>query len=84
MLTVAGYSVHDTIVVFDRIRENMIKGTIKDFEKIVDFSINETFVRSLNTSLTVTFRSLCPFPAGRLHNTLVCPGSFNWRHYRDI
>ena len=55
VLTVAGYSVHDTIVVFDRIRENMIKGTIKDFEKIVDFSINETFVRSLNTSLTVIF-----------------------------
>ena len=55
MLTVAGYSVHDTIVVFDRIRENTIKGTIKDFEQMVNFSINETFVRSLNTSLTVTF-----------------------------
>jgi preprotein translocase subunit SecF len=55
MLTVAGYSVHDTIVVFDRIRENTIKGTIKDFEQVVNFSINETFVRSLNTSLTVTF-----------------------------
>ena len=55
VLTVAGYSVHDTIVVFDRIRENMTKGTIKDFEKVVDFSINETFVRSLNTSLTVVF-----------------------------
>ena len=54
MLTVAGYSVHDTIVVFDRIRENTIKGTIKDFEQMVNFSINETFVRSLNTSLTVT------------------------------
>jgi len=55
MLTVAGYSVHDTIVVFDCIRENMTKGTNKEFEKVVDFSINETFVRSLNTSLTVTF-----------------------------
>ena len=55
MLTVAGYSVHDTIVVFDRIRENTIKGTIKDFEQMVNFSINETFVRSLNTSLTVIF-----------------------------
>ena len=55
MLTVAGYSVHDTIVVFDRIRENTIKGNIKDFEQLVNFSVNETFVRSLNTSLTVTF-----------------------------
>jgi preprotein translocase subunit SecF len=55
VLTVAGYSVHDTIVVFDRIRENMIKGTGKNFEQIANFSINETFVRSLNTSLTVAF-----------------------------
>ena len=55
VLTVAGYSVHDTIVVFDRIRENMTKSVNKDFERIVDYSINETFVRSLNTSLTVTF-----------------------------
>ena len=56
MLTVAGYSVHDTIVVFDRIRENLTKGHAgRDFEKVANFSINETFVRSLNTSLTVTF-----------------------------
>ena len=55
VLTVAGYSVHDTIVVFDRIRENMTKSVNKDLERIVDYSINETFVRSLNTSLTVTF-----------------------------
>jgi len=55
VLTVAGYSVHDTIVVFDRIRENMTKTVNRDFEKVVNFSINETFVRSLNTSLTVTF-----------------------------
>jgi preprotein translocase subunit SecF len=56
MLTVAGYSVHDTIVVFDRMRENIIKGTGgKDFEKVANFSINETLVRSLNTSLTVLF-----------------------------
>jgi preprotein translocase subunit SecF len=55
MLTVAGYSVHDTIVVFDRMRENIIKGTNKDFEQVANFSINETLVRSLNTSLTVLF-----------------------------
>jgi preprotein translocase subunit SecF len=64
MLTVAGYSVHDTIVVFDRIRENMTKGTNKEFEKVVDFSINETFVRSLNTSLTVTFVLFALFMLG--------------------
>ncbi len=55
MLTVAGYSVHDTIVVFDRIRENMTKGISSDFEVIVNHSIIQTFVRSLSTSLTVLF-----------------------------
>jgi len=53
MLTVAGYSVHDTIVVFDRIRENMTKGFNNDFETIVNHSIMQTLTRSLNTSLTV-------------------------------
>lgn len=55
MLTVAGYSVHDTIVVFDRIRENMTKGISSDFEVIINHSILQTFVRSLSTSLTVLF-----------------------------
>jgi preprotein translocase subunit SecF len=55
MLTVAGYSVHDTIVVFDRIRENMTKGISNDFEVVVNHSIIQTFTRSLSTSLTVLF-----------------------------
>jgi len=55
MLTVAGYSVHDTIVVFDRIRENMSKGISNDFETVVNQSIYETFIRSLSTSLTVLY-----------------------------
>jgi SecD/SecF fusion protein len=53
MLTVVGYSVHDTIVVFDRIRENMMKGGHREFESAVNSGIVETLVRSLNTSLTV-------------------------------
>jgi preprotein translocase subunit SecF len=53
MLTVAGYSVHDTIVVFDRIRENITRGISRDFEETVNFSIVQTLTRSLNTSLTV-------------------------------
>lgn len=55
MLTVVGYSVHDTIVVFDRIRENSQKGISKDFGEIVNYSVNQTLGRSLNTSLTVLF-----------------------------
>ncbi len=53
ILTVIGFSVHDTIVVFDRVRENLPKMYNKPFSEVVDFSLTETLVRSLNTSLTV-------------------------------
>jgi len=52
LLTVIGFSVHDTIVVFDRIRENLRRSR-KDFAVIVNESILQTLGRSLNTSLTV-------------------------------
>ncbi len=52
-LTVIGFSVHDTIVVFDRIRENLNKGSYQTFEETVSNSIMQTLGRSLNTSLTV-------------------------------
>lgn len=53
LLTILGYSVNDTIVVFDRIRENTLKqGTHFDFAKTVDTSVNQTIVRSINTSFT--------------------------------
>jgi len=55
ILTVIGFSVHDTIVVFDRIRENMSRRTSESFETIVNASLVQTLNRSLNTSLTVLF-----------------------------
>lgn len=55
MLTVLGFSVHDTIVVFDRIRENFKVYAGETMEFIVNHSISQTIVRSLNTSLTVLF-----------------------------
>ncbi len=55
VLTVIGFSVHDTIVVFDRIRENQLAEPSEDFEEIVNHSIVQTLVRSLNTSITVVF-----------------------------
>lgn len=58
LLTVIGFSVHDTIVVFDRIRENLAKLPDESFEAIVDYSLAQTVVRSLNTSLTVIFTLL--------------------------
>jgi preprotein translocase subunit SecF len=58
LLTIIGFSVHDTIVVFDRIRENLAKHPDDSFEAIVDYSLAQTVVRSVNTSLTVIFTLL--------------------------
>lgn len=55
MLTVLGFSVHDTIVVFDRIRENLKLFPGQSIDFVVNHSIAQTIVRSLNTSLTVLF-----------------------------
>jgi len=52
VLAVIGYSVNNTVVVFDRIRENLTKGVSPNFEIVVNNSLVETLSRSLNTSLT--------------------------------
>lgn len=52
LLTVMGFSVHDTIVVFDRIRENLIKGKNTSFANTVNDALIQTMTRSLNTSFT--------------------------------
>jgi preprotein translocase subunit SecF len=61
ILAVVGYSVNDTVVVFDRIRENLIRGVSSDFETVVNRSLVETLSRSLNTSLTTLFVVLAMF-----------------------
>ncbi len=53
ILTILGYSINDTIVVFDRTRENLLRYNIKDFEETVNRSVNQTLIRSINTSMTV-------------------------------
>ena len=53
LLTVIGYSVNDTIVVFDKIRENVLMHSNRAFPEIVNLSISETISRSLNTSFTL-------------------------------
>ena len=60
LLTLAGYSLNDTVVTFDRIRENM-KFLVKDrtFIQLVNLSVNETLSRTINTSATV-FLTLLP------------------------
>ncbi len=58
MLTVIGFSVHDTIVVFDRIRENRSRHAGEPFDRIVNHSVLQTFGRSITTSLTVVITLL--------------------------
>lgn len=64
LLTIVGYSLNDTIVVFDRIRENIDKLEGTEFPKLVNISINETLRRTLLTSLTTLFVVLVLFLFG--------------------
>lgn len=52
LLVILGFSIHDTIVVFDRVRENLTHQSKESFTEIVGKSITQTFARSINTSLT--------------------------------
>jgi preprotein translocase subunit SecF len=64
MLTVIGFSVHDTIVVFDRIRENRARHAGEPFAEVVNHSILQTFARSIMTSFTVVLTLLALFLFG--------------------
>jgi preprotein translocase subunit SecF len=64
MLTILGYSINDTIVVFDRIRENRKMGKIKDFTELADVSITQTMSRSINTVLTTLITITCVYIFG--------------------
>jgi len=52
MLTIIGYSINDTIIIFDRIRENLKARKKESLEELVNSSLNQTLARSINTSLT--------------------------------
>jgi len=58
ILTIIGFSMNDTIVVFDRIRENAAKYRDRKFDKVVNHAINETLSRTILTSATVFFVTL--------------------------
>tara|TARA_B100000809_G_scaffold208076_1_gene210638 strand:- start:1888 stop:2688 length:801 start_codon:yes stop_codon:yes gene_type:complete len=72
ILTVIGYSVNDTIVVFDKIRENVLTYTNRPFLEVVNLSISETMSRSLNTSFTllVTLLALLLFGGATIREFL--------------
>lgn len=61
LLTVFGYSVNDTVVIFDRIRENIARGGGVDFEETINKSLNETLSRSINTAFTTLLALLAIF-----------------------
>ncbi|MEI6499290.1 MAG: protein translocase subunit SecF [bacterium] len=71
MLTIMGFSVHDTIVVYDRLRENYIRNPHEDIEITAEKSINQTLARSINTSMTTIIVLTC----------LLVFGSSSIRHF---
>ena len=64
LLTILGFSLYDTIIVFDRIRENVHVMRKSSFQRITDASLNEVLVRSLNTSFTVLLPTFALFLFG--------------------
>jgi preprotein translocase subunit SecF len=64
LLTIIGYSLNDTIIVFDRIRENLRKHHRQPLGKIINMSVNETLSRTILTSLTTLIVVVCLFALG--------------------
>jgi preprotein translocase subunit SecF len=64
LLTIVGYSINDTVVVFDRIRENLIKFKKRDIIEVMNLSINETLSRTLMTTLTTLLALFALFVLG--------------------
>ena len=64
LLTIVGYSINDTVIVFDRVRENLRKYKKKDLKEVLNLSINETLSRTLMTSGTTMLALLALFILG--------------------
>ena len=64
LLTIVGYSINDTVIVFDRVRENLRKYKKKDLKEVLNLSINETLSRTLMTSVTTMLALLALFILG--------------------
>lgn len=67
LLVIMGFSVHDTIVVFDRIRENLLRERGKEFGAVINESVNQTLARSINTSLTLILVLIALYFVGPLN-----------------
>lgn len=64
LLTIVGYSINDTVVVFDRVRENLRKYKAKDLSEVLNLSINETLSRTMMTSVTTLLALIALFVLG--------------------
>ncbi|MCT4558923.1 MAG: protein translocase subunit SecF [Pelagimonas sp.] len=64
LLTIVGYSLNDTVVVFDRVRENLIRFKSKDLKEVLNLSINETLSRTFMTSVTTLLALISLFVLG--------------------
>ena len=64
LLTIVGYSLNDTVVVFDRVRENLIKYKKKELKEVLNISINETLSRTFMTSATTLLALVALFVLG--------------------
>jgi len=64
LLTILGYSVNNSIVIFDRARENILRTNWTEFSEVIDLSINQSLTRCLNTALTTLFVLLAIFFLG--------------------
>ena len=84
MLTVIGFSVHDTIVVFDRVRENRVRHAGEPFAEIVNHSILQTFGRSITTSFTVVLTLTALLLFGGIGDRGLRPGAPDRHRLRDV
>ncbi len=64
LLTIVGYSINDTVIVFDRVRENLRKYKKKDLKEVLNLSINETLSRTIMTSVTTLLALISLFVLG--------------------
>jgi preprotein translocase SecF subunit len=64
ILTIVGYSINDTIVLFDRVRENRKSMKRGEYEELIDSSISQTMTRTINTSITTLVAILCLYIFG--------------------
>jgi preprotein translocase subunit SecF len=64
LLTIVGYSLNDTVVVFDRVRENLRRYKKKDLSEVLNLSINETLSRTVMTSVTTLLALISLFVLG--------------------